>query len=124
MKKVFIVLFLFLLSAIAYYTIVVIVARNRTHEIVSNALSSDRMKLDLNDLSDEQLNALLKVQDPNFYHHKGFDLSSSRAGLTTISQALVKLYYFDDFKPGIQKIEQTLISRFSFDNMTPKDSIL
>jgi hypothetical protein len=34
------------------------------------------------------------------------------------------MYYFENFKPGIQKIKQTLISRFAFDNLTPKDTIL
>ena len=34
------------------------------------------------------------------------------------------MYYFDNFKPGIQKIKQTLIARFAFDIMTPKDTIL
>lgn len=95
-----------------------------TEDIVHQALSSDRMKLSLNDLSKEQLEALLKVEDPNFYNHKGFDFFTQGAGKTTISQALVKMYYFKNFKSGIQKIEQTLISRFAFDNLTPKDTIL
>lgn len=34
------------------------------------------------------------------------------------------MYYFDNFKPGIQKIGQTVIARFAFDIMTPKDTIL
>ena len=34
------------------------------------------------------------------------------------------MYYFKDFKPGIQKIKQTLIARFAFDNLIPKDTIL
>ena len=50
--------------------------------------------------------------------------STPGTGITTISQGLVKIYYFDDFKPGIQKIKQTLIARFAFDIMTPKDTIL
>ncbi|GEO05224.1 hypothetical protein AAE02nite_28880 [Adhaeribacter aerolatus] len=82
------------------------------------------MKLELNDLTDEQLQALLKVQDQNFYNHKGFDISTPGTGVTTISQGLVKFYYFDKFKPGIGKIKQSLIARFAFDPMTPKDTIL
>ena len=36
----------------------------------------------------------------------------------------MKLYYFDQFKPGFAKIEQTLIARYAFDALTPKDTIL
>lgn len=125
MVKKILISFLFVLaSIIIYYTIVIIQARDQTPEIVHRALRSGRMKLTLHDLTKAQLDALLKVQDPNFYHHKGFDLSTPGAGVTTISQALVKMYYFEDFKPGIQKIEQTLLSRFAFDNLIPKDTIL
>jgi membrane carboxypeptidase/penicillin-binding protein len=66
----------------------------------------------------------LKVQDPNFYHHKGYDFETPGAGVTSLSQGLVKFYYFDEFKPGLAKIKQTLIARFAFDALTPKDTIL
>lgn len=107
-----------------YYIVSIFVARNNTEEIVKDALASDRIKLTLNDLSREQLEALLKVQDPNFYGHKGVDFATPGTGVTTISQGLVKMYYFDNFKPGPQKIKQTLIARFAFDPMTSKDTIL
>lgn len=107
-----------------YYTIVIFNARANTPAIVQTALDSDRMKLEVNDLTNDQLQALLKIQDQNFYNHKGFDISTPGTGVTTISQGLVKMYYFDDFKPGIQKIKQTLIARFAFDVLTPKDTIL
>lgn len=107
-----------------YYTVAILIARAETHSIVQGALNSGRMKLELDDLTKEQIQALLKIQDENFYNHKGFDISTPGAGVTTISQGLVKMYYFDNFKPGIQKIKQTLISRFAFDIMTPKDTIL
>ncbi len=113
-----------LLAILIYYTVVVLDARSRTPLIVQGALRSERMKLELNNFTDEHLHALLKVQDPDFYNHKGIDISTPGAGVTTISQGLVKMYYFEDFKPGIQKIKQSLISRFAFDVMTPKDTIL
>lgn len=113
-----------LLATVVYYTVVIINARLDTPSIVQNALRSERMKLELSDFSNEQLQALLKVQDPDFFNHKGFDISTPGTGVTTISQGLVKMYYFENFKPGIQKIKQSLISRFAFDVMTPKDTIL
>lgn len=109
---------------IIYNVIVVINARKETPLIVQKALQSAAMKLQLSDLTREQRHILLKVQDPNFYNHKGYDFSTPGTGLTTISQGLVKIYYFDNFKPGVQKIKQTLISRFAFDPLTPKDTIL
>jgi membrane peptidoglycan carboxypeptidase len=123
-KKSFIVLGLILAGIFIYYTIVIVNARMKTPEIVHNALSSGRMKIELNDLSSDQLDALVRIQDPNFYYHKGFDFRTPGAGVTSISQGLVKMYYFDNFKPGLQKIKQTLIARFAFDPMTPKDTIL
>ena len=112
------------IASLVYYTVIILYARAKTPSIVQDALNSGRMKLELNDLTDEQLQALLKVQDQNFYHHNGFDISTPGTGVTTISQGLVKMYYFVNFKPGLQKIKQTLIARFAFDVMTPKDTIL
>ncbi|MGD1891762.1 MAG: transglycosylase domain-containing protein [Cyclobacteriaceae bacterium] len=107
-----------------YYLIVIINARQKTSELVNTILQSDQMKLELADLTDQQLDALLKVQDPNFYHHKGYDFETPGTGKTSLSQGLVKLYYFDNFKAGIAKIKQTLIARYAFDALTPKDTIL
>jgi membrane carboxypeptidase/penicillin-binding protein len=123
-KKVFLFIGLILTSILIYYGGVILNARANTPSIVQEALNSGRMKLELQDLTRDQLQALLKVQDQNFYNHKGFDISTPGTGITTISQGLVKFYYFENFKPGIQKIKQTLIARFAFDVMTPKDTIL
>lgn len=123
-KKILLIPGILLTGVLVYYGIVIVNARIRTPGIVQHALASGRMKLELSDFSKEQLEALLKVEDPNFYHHKGFDLSTPGAGVTTISQGMVKMYYFEDFKPGLQKIKQTLIARFAFDPLTPKDTIL
>lgn len=124
LKKLLLILGLLLTGVLVYYGIVIINARIKTPGIVQQSLASGRMKLELSDFSTEQLEALLKVEDPNFYLHKGFDITTPGAGVTTISQAMVKMYYFEDFKPGIQKIKQTLIARFAFDPLTPKDTIL
>ena len=123
-KGVISVIALMVVLIVIYYAVVIVNARVKTPDIVHAALSSERMKLELSDFTTDQLHALLKVQDPNFYKHNGFDISTPGTGVTTISQGLVKMYYFDDFKPGIQKIRQTLVARFAFDVMTPKDTIL
>jgi membrane carboxypeptidase/penicillin-binding protein len=109
---------------VVYYLIVIINARQKTPELVSSLLRSDQMKLELADLTGQQLDALLKVQDPNFYHHQGYDFETPGTGKTSLSQGLVKQYYFNNFKAGIAKIEQTLIARYAFDALTPKDTIL
>lgn len=76
------------------------------------------------DLSPPQRRILLTVQDPNFEAHKGIDLSTPGAGLTTITQSLTKRVFFDDFKPGFAKIEQTLIARFVVNGKVSKDDQL
>ena len=124
MKRILIVFAITVLAILIYYSVVVLEARSGTPSIVQNALGSERMKLELNDLTDDQLQALLKIQDPDFYNHNGIDMSTPGAGVTTISQGLVKMYYFQNFKPGVQKIKQSLIARFAFDALTPKDTIL
>ena len=124
LKKIVAFIGLMIVVISLYYTAVILYARDRTPAIVQAALNSQRMKLELNDLTNDQLQALLKIQDQNYYEHKGFDISTPGTGVTTISQGLVKMYYFDNFKPGVQKIKQTLIARFAFDVMTPKDTIL
>ena len=98
LKKTLLISGLIPIVIFSYYIVVVINARQKTGDIVHDALTSGKMKLGLNDLSKEQLNALLKIQDPNFYNHKGYDFTTPGAEVTTISQGLVKLYYFDDFK--------------------------
>ena len=55
----------------------------------------------------EHLAMLIRVQDPGFSDHKGVDLTTPGAGLTTITQSLAKRLGFDDFQPGFAKIRQT-----------------
>ena len=77
-----------------------------------------------NDLTESQKEILIKVQDPTFYNHEGVDLSTPGAGLTTITQAIVKKLYFDEFKPGIEKIKQSLIARFVTNELISKNDQL
>ncbi|MGD1889339.1 MAG: transglycosylase domain-containing protein [Cyclobacteriaceae bacterium] len=127
MKKVKIALIaagLFLTAIFVYYFVIIMNARVKTPDIVSEALSPEKIHLELDDLTNKQIDALLKIQDPNFYYHNGFDPTTPGAGITSLSQGLVKKFYFDKFKPGTKKIEQTLIAMYAFDAMTPKDTIL
>jgi membrane carboxypeptidase/penicillin-binding protein len=87
-------------------------------------LQSEAMVLDLEDVTERQLDILLKVEDPAFYAHNGVDLSTPGAGITTITQGLVKKFYFKQFKPGPAKIKQTLIAMFALDPLVSKDDQL
>lgn len=58
-------------------------------------------------LGTDHLAMLIEVQDPGFKVHKGVDLTTPGAGLTTITQSLAKRLAFDDFQPGFAKIRQT-----------------
>jgi len=107
-----------------YYFTTIVIARRHTPHIVQEIIQSDAIVLQLSDVSDRQLHILLTVEDPNFYNHRGVDLRTPGAGLTTITQGLVKKLYFKEFKPGIRKIKQTLIARFALDPLVSKDDQL
>jgi membrane peptidoglycan carboxypeptidase len=84
------------------------------------------MTLKVADLTAEQQQLLLKVQDPNFYSHSGVDFSASASGSTTITQALIKQLYFRKFSPGflrLGKIRLMLLS-IGFNRRVPKDEQL
>lgn len=76
------------------------------------------------DLSQDHVDWLLIVQDPKFYDHNGIDLSTPGAGLTTITQSIVKKLYFKEFNPGFKKLKQSLIARFVVDGKLTKDEQL
>ena len=112
---------LFLVSGLIYYSYVIIKARIKTPLIVTEVESKSPMPLKSTDLSEWQLRALLTVEDPRFFEHKGIDFSTPGAGLTTMSQGLAKQLYFRPFKPGMAKIELILITRFAFDPLISKE---
>lgn len=107
-----------------YYSAVVVRARRKTPAIVAAALQSEQMALGLEELTPRRLEILLRVQDPRFFEHSGVDLRTPGAGWTTITQGLVKIHYFDPFKPGIAKIKQSLIARFALDPLVAKEDQL
>lgn len=113
-----------LVMTCVYYLVVVLKARRDTPGIVAAALGSKLMVLEVDDLTPRQLEILLKVQDPRFFDHKGVDLHTPGAGWTTITQGLVKIHYFDPFRPGVAKIKQSLIARFALDPLVSKEDQL
>jgi membrane peptidoglycan carboxypeptidase len=82
-----------------------------TSKVVHAATSNT--SLQLQDMSKEFQQILLTVEDPNFYSHHGIDLRTAGAGWTTITQGIVKIYFYDGFTPGTfryRKLEQSLIA--------------
>ena len=138
MKKIILhagIYLLIIISGIfAYYIYSINEARKYTRKIISMDIAKaqwrqpngriKRFEIFGHDMSKRQTEILIKVQDPGFYDHNGIDLSTPGGGLTTITQAIVKKLYFDDFKPGIAKIKQSLIARFVVNEMIPKDDQL
>lgn len=122
-------------ASISVYCICVVYsAREYTKKVVSADLEKgqwrkpngkpSKFKIRGADLSSRRMEILIKVQDPGFYDHSGVDLSTPGAGLTTITQAIVKKMYFENFKPGIAKIKQTLIAKFVVNDLITKEDQL
>lgn len=108
-------------GTIAWYIKEVRIAREQTPALVTAALEQYGTELTPSDLSPEREAMLLAIEDPTFLHHHGVDFDTPGAGMTTITQGLVKLLYFPEgFKPGIGKIRQTLIARYALDALTSK----
>jgi len=124
MKKALIFVASVFLAIFLYYAIDLAIARSQTEEKFSSFLSSEQAVLTIEDLSDYQLKALLKVEDPAFYEHNGLDINTPGAGITTITQAIVKRLYFDEFKQGLPKIRQTIIAMWAVDSLVSKEDQL
>ena len=111
-------------GVIGYYGIELIIAYQKKDVLRKQYLSPDAVEITSRDLSSEQLKALIRVQDPNFYGHQGVDFSTPGNGWTTITQSIVKWLYFKEFKQGIRKIKQTLIARLIANYHFAKDEQL
>ncbi|RJP24645.1 MAG: glycosyl transferase family 51 [Candidatus Abyssobacteria bacterium SURF_5] len=122
------------LSIISYYVIVVVMARDYTRDVIIKDLESKSWRrpngsvngflLSAGDMTQRQLDILLAVEDPTFFEHNGMDLRTPGAGITTLTQGLVKILYFENFKPGIRKVKQTLIAVFALDPLISKEDQL
>jgi membrane peptidoglycan carboxypeptidase len=106
-----------LLLFVAYEVFALWRAWQRTPAVVSLARTGP---LTLEDLSPERRRWLLAVEDPGFERHRGIDFTTPGQGNTTLPQSLVKLFYFERFRPGFAKIEQVLIARLVLDRALTK----
>ena len=102
---------------IGFETFAVFRARARTPEVMEQVRARP---LRLGNIPLARIVMLLRVEDPGFFQHRGIDFSTPGAGMTTITQALVKRFYFDGFEPGFAKLEQSLIARFVLDSAMGK----
>ncbi|MBU1722961.1 MAG: transglycosylase domain-containing protein [Gammaproteobacteria bacterium] len=114
-----------LIAATAWYDYAIRIARQQTPQLVQTAFQRYGTALQPTDLSPERKAMLLAIEDPTFLQHHGVDLSTPGAGMTTITQGLVKQLYFPQgFRPGIAKIRQTLIAQYALDSLVSKDEQL
>ena len=101
------------------------VARADTPALVQQAWQRHGRLLTLSELSPHCKDTLLAVEDPAFFRHHGVDLETPGAGMTTITQGLVKQLYFPGgFRPGLAKVRQTLIAQHALDALVSKDEQL
>lgn len=108
--------------AAGYYANEVRAARVATPSLVSETWKRFGTQLKLTDLSKDRQAMLLAIEDPAFTRHHGVDLETPGAGMTTITQGLVKLIYFPDgFKQGVAKVRQTLIAQYALDSLVSKN---
>lgn len=111
-----------LVLAASYYANEVRAARVATPSLVSETWKRFGAQLKPTDLSKDRQAMLLAIEDPAFTRHHGVDLETPGAGMTTITQGLVKLIYFPDgFKQGIAKVRQTLIAQYALDSLVSKN---
>jgi membrane carboxypeptidase/penicillin-binding protein len=112
MKKTLLVIAVLMVLILGYYGFEIVKAHLDTPGIKAKFLDKSSLTLSADELSPWQKEIIIKVQDPNFYNHKGVEFSTPGSGWTTITQSLAKWFYFHPFKPGIRKIKQTLLARF------------
>jgi membrane carboxypeptidase/penicillin-binding protein len=112
-----------LLVALVFVVWNVVEGYVRAQVVVARYLSAHPPALRAGDLPPEFLRILLAVEDPAFYSHHGIDLRTPGAGLTTITQGLVKFLYFESFRPGLAKIRQSLLA-LGFDRRIDKQTQL
>jgi membrane carboxypeptidase/penicillin-binding protein len=128
MKRLLKIIFFIIIASsagfVVYSMVVIVKARRETPQIIQTALKAPHVTLQVTDLNAWQLQALLKIEDPAFYTHAGIDFKTPGAGITTITQNLVKIFYFEHFTPGFAKIKQTLIARFALNSLVSKNDQL
>lgn len=100
-------------------------ARAETATLVKQAFDRFGRQVALKDVPAPKIHILLTIEDPKFRQHRGVDLATPGAGMTTITQGLTKLLYFPGgFQQGVAKIRQTLIAEYALDHLVSKDEQL
>ncbi len=99
-------------------------ARQKTEAIFAEFRNENGLRLLWRDLTPEQQDILIKVEDPKFMTHKGVDLETPGAGLTGITQAIADHLYFGEVTPGFTKLELSLIAFFVIDPQVSKEDQL
>lgn len=115
---------LIILAIIVYFSWVIYSSHQYTINTVLLNEQRAEYPVKFSSLSERQIKILLQVEDPNFFNHSGVDFFTPGAGITTISQSLVKQLYFANFKPGIAKLKQTIIAYFVLDPLMSKEQQL
>jgi len=95
----------------------------RAPGIVAAHVAAHPILLQPRDVPADRIRELLIVEDPRFYSHFGVDFTTPGAGMTTITQGLVKFLYFDRFRPGLAKFRQSLLA-IGFDARVDKQTQL
>jgi len=112
-------------AASLYYWNEIRTARAETGMLVKQAFDRFGREVALKDMPASRIDLLLKIEDPKFREHHGVDLATPGAGMTTITQGLVKLLYFPGgFRQGIGKVRQTLIAEYALDHLVSKNEQL
>ena len=109
---------------LGFETFAVVAARGDTPRLFANyerPIGAETTPLD--HLTPQRIDALIKVQDPDFWSHRGVDAHLPLT-TTTVTQSIVKQLYFENFQQGFPKIKQTLIARFAVDPLTSKNAQL
>jgi membrane peptidoglycan carboxypeptidase len=111
-------------ALMAYTAVIVHSGQSRTDLLIDHASEIGQTGIKPGDLPQGWLDELLRVEDPGFYEHNGIDLTSPGAGITTLTQGLVKIHYFDDFKPGLAKFRQTVLALVLDSKMSKKSQLV
>jgi membrane peptidoglycan carboxypeptidase len=88
--------------------------------LLTVAQDHDRRGVSPRDLPGARLAALLAVEDPAFYEHRGVDLTTPGAGWTTLTQGLVKLHFPGPHRGLLGKPLQSARA-LALDRAVPKD---
>lgn len=105
-------------------------------KVLKGIAQQNRISVDLNDISEDYLNAVVAVEDKNFYKHHGIDLGGILraifinikerkivAGGSTITQQTAKNLFLSNERTFLRKIKE-LVYAFQLERQYSKDEIL